>query len=232
MTVSVPVTSGGFLPASFDNATKLLSFSKPNVAGGAVTYGQATIGLRTAYSFLPEFEAGLPGERLAVEDFANRLSAFFMQQWQMAMPMPPAYVHDPMVFVVGGFDADAAYGRVFVFAVPYEPAPREQNPGDGQFGITWGGQREVVDRLIRGYDAAVLDVVQQRLGFDAATRDQLVQALRPFQMSIRLEAMPLQDCVDLAIFFIRTTIEGQRLTVGLRGVGGPIDVAVITRREG
>ena len=35
--------------------------------------------------------------------------------------------------------------------------------------------------------------------------------------------------VDLAIFMIRTTIEAQRLTVGLRGTGGPIDVAVITR---
>lgn len=51
-------------------------------------------------------------------------------------------------------------------------------------------------------------------------------------MPIPLQAMPLQDCVDLAIFFIRTTAEAQRLTFGIRGVGGPIDVATITRREG
>jgi hypothetical protein len=51
-------------------------------------------------------------------------------------------------------------------------------------------------------------------------------------MNIPLEAMPLQDCVDLAIFFIRTTIDAQKLTVGIRGCGGPIDVATITRREG
>jgi len=51
-------------------------------------------------------------------------------------------------------------------------------------------------------------------------------------MQIPLLAMPLQDCVDLALFFIQTTIAAQRLTVGLRGCGGPIDVATITRREG
>jgi hypothetical protein len=182
---------------------------------------------------LPEFEASLPEDRLSVQDFAQRLGDFFMQQWQQAaMPMPPAWVADPMVFVIGGFDVGAAYGRVFWLTVPYAPAPVEQNPGDGQFGVTWGGQRELVDRLAQGYDERVLDVIQQQLGFDAAMRNQIVQALRPLQIQLRLEAMPLQDCVDLAIFFIRTTIEGQRLTVGLRGVGGPIDVAAITRREG
>jgi hypothetical protein len=51
-------------------------------------------------------------------------------------------------------------------------------------------------------------------------------------MSIPLQALPLQDCVDLAIFFIRTTINAQNLIVGLRGVGGPIEVATVTRREG
>jgi hypothetical protein len=44
--------------------------------------------------------------------------------------------------------------------------------------------------------------------------------------------LPLQDCVELATFLIRTTIIAQGLSVDLRGVGGPIDVAIITRTEG
>lgn len=43
--------------------------------------------------------------------------------------------------------------------------------------------------------------------------------------------MPLQDCVNLATLFIKTTIETQSLTVGLRGCGGAIDVAIITRNS-
>ena len=58
------------------------------------------------------------------------------------------------------------------------------------------------------------------------------QVLGRFQMPAPIQAMALQDCVDLAIFFVRTTIAAQALTVGIRGCGGPIDVATITRDGG
>lgn len=53
---------GGSNPihVNFDNATKLLSFAEPNDVIGAVTFGAGAIGLRTAQSFVPEFEASLP----------------------------------------------------------------------------------------------------------------------------------------------------------------------------
>jgi len=44
--------------------------------------------------------------------------------------------------------------------------------------------------------------------------------------------LPLQDCVDLSIFVVRTTITMQKWLVGVRGVGGAVDVATITRTEG
>jgi hypothetical protein len=52
------------LPATFDNATKLLKIeAQPHV--GAVTYGLGALGMqqpRTAHSFMPEFEAELAKE--------------------------------------------------------------------------------------------------------------------------------------------------------------------------
>jgi len=213
---------------NFDNATKLLSFSKPHNYVGAVTYGQAAINLRTAHSFLPEFEAKLPDERLSVEKFAERLSIFFMDQWQGVMPED--YPGPNMSFVVGGFDKGEPYGRVFLFEIPGKPVPNERNPDPG-FGITWGGQREIVDRLIRGYDHRMVQIVAQALNLEQEQAQLLVQAIKPLEMPMPLQAMALQDCVDLAIFFIRTTITAQTLTVGVRGCGGPIDVGTITRRD-
>ncbi len=62
---------------NFDNATKLLTFAEPINYIGAVTYGDAVIGgqasdLRTANSFIPEFEVALQKEnkRLSVENFS------------------------------------------------------------------------------------------------------------------------------------------------------------------
>jgi hypothetical protein len=219
------------ITVNFDNATKLLTFtSRRHRWVGAVTYGQAAIGLRTAHSFLPELESELPqDERLSIQDFAQRLSTFYQRQFQEAFPQ--GYSGPNMTFVVGGFNEGEPYGRVYVFDLPQRPVPTEQQVNPGDFGLTWGGQREVVDRLIRGYDHRLIEIASQ-IGISQPQIQQLQLASQPLQMAIPLAAMPLQDCVDLAIFFIRTTIAAQHLTVGIRGCGGPIDVAVVTRRDG
>lgn len=220
----------GMLHVNYDNATKLLSFSQPNNYVGAVTYGQAAIGLRTANSFLPEFESTIGENRLTVQEFSEKLSKFFLDQWQKEMPKD--YAGPNMTFVVGGFDDGEPYGKVFLFEIPGIPEPKMQNNKD-DFGISWGGQREIVDRLIQGFDERLMQVAIGTLGLSQEQAALLYNNLRQsLQLPIPIQAMALQDCIDLATFFIDTTSVGQRLTVGVRGVGGPTDVAVITRRSG
>jgi len=224
-----PVGGHPGVNVNYDTATKLLSFSKPNTAVGVVTYGQALIGIRTAHSYIPEFEASLPPERLSISDFAGRFSDFYANQFQSQMP---GYKGPDMHFVVGGFNEDEPYGRVFEIKMPSSPTPVEHQAAPGDFGITWGGQREIVDRLLQGYDHRLPDILRAALKLTPKQQKVLLQELEPLRMLLPLQALPLQDCVDLAIFFIRTTISAQNLVVGLRGVGGPIEVATVTRREG
>jgi hypothetical protein len=232
ITLEARPPQGPPIHVNYDNATKLLSFNKHDYVG-VVTYGQAAIGLRTAASFLPEFESQLEADRIPVLDFANRISDFFSRRWQeWEAQLQGEYAGPNMTFVVAGFDQDAPYGRVFVLEVPGNPAPVEQQPNPGEFGITWGGQREFVDRLIKGYDLRLLQIVSQTLNLQPEQVTQLETALNGLQMALPLQALPLQDCVKLAIFVIRTAITAQELTVGLRGAGGPIDVATITRNDG
>lgn len=220
------------LAISFDNATKLLAFSPPNNYVGAVTFGLATIGQRTAHSYIPELESTLPGARLSVRDFAQHLSDFYVarfNEWSATLPAP--YEGPDMCFVVGGYDELAPYGRILQFNVPSTPVPSQPHP-DNQFGMVWGGQREIVDRLLTGYDPGVIPIAASLFTLDAQKQAQLRQALEQRQLPIPLNALALQDCVDLAIFLVRTTIEAQRLTVGIRGCGGRIDVATVTRNQG
>lgn len=233
ITLQTQVKEQPLITVSFDNARKVLDFKKVNPFVGVVTYGLGGIGLRSAFSFLPEFRSKLlPTEptRMTVEDFANQLSEFFLQQWESTMPSD--YTGPPMTFVVAGFNEKEPYGRVYLITIPQAPDPVEQQSKPGEFGITWGGQREIVDRLIRGYDQRVIPIVRNALHLEKAQVEQMQQVLSPLKMKIPIQFMPLQDCIDLAIFFVRTTIEAQRLTVGIRGCGGPIDVATITRTEG
>ena len=75
-------------------------------------------------SFIPEFELELKNEaaaaedtaeqpRLSVHNFARKLSEFFVRIWNGEVLS--TYAGPPMVFVVGGYDEDAAHGRVFLF---------------------------------------------------------------------------------------------------------------------
>jgi len=238
------------LPSSFDNATKLLRITGQNFVG-VVTYGLGAIGQqepRTAHSFVPEFEAGLlknkkngepengndrcvenSVERLSVEEFAKKLGDFFMQQWKNNMP--DSYDGPDMLFLIGGFDVGEPYGRVFQIAIPSNPVPIEMNPK--QFGVSWGGQLEYTNRLIKGFDPNLPSIVQDFLQLTDQQKEALhVHLNGTLSSRIPYQFLPLQDCVDLSIFLIRTTMELQTWTVGVRGVGGAIDVATITRING
>lgn len=224
------------IPANFDNATKILSLNTPCTQYvGAVTYGLGAMmtpaGPRTMHSFIPEFEADLVAscgtQRVSVQDFADRLSGFFLTRWNDLVGRS-ANPGEEIFFLVGGYDEGAPYGRVFLFQVPTQPSPKEQNARPGEFGITWGGQHELVNRLLSGYDAELPSILAARLQpQEFAAVMQELQAR--FAAAIPYQFLPLQDCVDLAAFLIRSTITFQRFRTTVRGVGGPVEVATITR---
>lgn len=225
------------IPATYDNATKLLKVSGQNYVG-AVTYGLGVIGQkepRTAHSYISEFEAELAKnntKRLSVNDFAINLSNFFIKQWKNNMPENVSPGND-MVFLVGGYDENAAYGRVFEISIPTKPAPKEHYEKPGDFGIVYGGQREYVDRLIQGFDDKLPVCVQKFLNLSDKQRMELREYLRNnLTAHIPYAFLPLQDCVDVSIFLIKTTILMQKWIVDVRGVGGAIDVAIITKIDG
>lgn len=234
LTAQIPQPNGAMLhlPVNFDNATKLLTFADPHQYIGAVTYGDAVIGidssnLRTAKSFIPEFEVSLTAGRLGVLEFSKRLSSFFMERWTKGGDQAES---PGMVFVVAGFDQGSAYGSVYQFNIPHAPEPIEQAPNE--FGITMGGQPEITSRIVQGYDVRLLALTKTALGLDEKQEAILRHALAQLQLQIPFPVLPLQDCIDLAVFLIKTTSTAQNLSIGVRGVGGAVDVAVITQREG
>lgn len=224
---------------NFDNANKLLSFNKPYDKFGVVTYGLAVLGgVRTAQSLIPEFETSLQNETesLTVLKFAEKLSTFFHDQWKLLMPkeiqLPPG---GGMIFNVAGFDDNEPYGKVYQFEIPNRLIPVEQNAkinDQHNFGIIAGGQNEIMARLLLGYDPKLPNMLLQR---GLVTADQinkiLIPSLESFKLQIPIQLMPLQDCVNIAVLLIRTTIDTQSLSIGVRGCGGAIDVAIITKNN-
>lgn len=225
------------LPSFFDNATKLLRVKGQDFVA-AITYGAGAIGQqqpRTAHSFIPEFEAKFAKEkRLKVSEFAKHLSDFFLQQWQAGGMPAQVNPGQEMVFLIGGYDEGQAYGQVFEVHVPTNPVPVERIPVD-QFGAVWGGQRNITDRLLQGFDSLAIQVIYDTLQIPQNQRNPAnfeMELKTKLALKIPIQFLPLQDSVDFAIFLIRATILLQKWIVDVRGVGGAVDVATITRTEG
>ena len=90
--------------------------------------------------------------------------------------------------------------------------------GVGGVGITWGVQREFVDRLLVGYDA--------RLGGALYG----AEGLAGLAMQITLDRVTLQGSVELAGSLVEMTIGAQRFIEGICGVGGSVDAGRSPRR--
>jgi hypothetical protein len=230
---------GAIMPSTFDNTLKLLRVNGQEFVG-IITYGLGAFGKqpRTAYSYIPEFEAaikkGRSTKRLKVEEVARKLSEFFMRQWkEQGMPKPEEWKagnNADMVFLLGGYDEKEPYGRVFEIDIPSQPKPKELH--FNTFGPVWGGQQEFVGRLIHGHDPSMITIIQKHLSLSDEQVAKLRAELKNIEVKIPYQFLPLQDCINLSILLVRTTIEMQSFYVGLRGVGGDIDVAVITKTGG
>ncbi len=102
------------------------------------------------------------------------------------------------------------------------------------------GQKDVWHRLIKGYDSKLREnewfknvdsIIVDSLASNKidTTTKQVILNFDDLRYDIRYDLMTLQDAIDFAIFIIRATIEAQRFNEkSIQGVGGSIDVAVIT----
>lgn len=168
--------------------------------------------------------ARLPGRRLPVAEYAELASTIAREvcATEQARTQPDF----GLTVLVAGHDEDAT-ARVFAVRAPEEPEPVEQHPS--RLGITWAGAREVVDRLLQGYDSQFLPGGTLTHLAD----DQTLAEAMNLAMWVPLDRMPLARCVELATFLIRTTIEAQHFQIGgAQLVGGPVDALTITPAEG
>lgn len=233
LTLTVTDPNGAQRDVNYDNATKFLTF--PSAARGvhvaAVTYGNAIIDERSVPSYTPEIELRMDPLPDTVEKYAVYISNFFREKWTHISQNIPNSLQGSITIIVGGYDRNKPHGSIYDFNIPNNPVPRQHY--EGGFGMRWGGQLNIANRIIHGFDPELLPLVSNELSVSQEKAQKLVDAARThLEYAIPYRMLPLQDCIDLVTFLIRTTITAQGLSTGMRGVGGTIEVASITRTDG
>lgn len=140
-----------------------------------------------------------------------------------------------LVLFIAGYNSDGSH-EVHNVYIPGEIIKRRDSSQRGmEYGANWIGQTDVVSRIIKGWDARILNVAFIGEAVKQKGRQEIEKQLNNLEYAINWGAMPLKDAIDFSVLAIQTTSAIQRFSDGIQadlgdipGVGGPIDVLVLT----
>jgi 20S proteasome alpha/beta subunit len=148
-------------------------------------------------------------------------------------------VPDGLQFVLGGYNKDKSSEVYMVYVPGATDQARDSRKQGKEYGAGWIGQTDVVTRIVLGFDPRLQGIPLVREAAVKLGEAAVQQQLRGVEYSIQWGTMTLQDAVDFCQLAIETTTAIQRFSDGvlmdpgdMTGVGGPIDMAVITYDKG
>lgn len=146
---------------------------------------------------------------------------------------------EQLQFIVAGYNQDESH-QVAMLYIPGNVELKRDSAKRGQeYGASWIGQIDVVSRIVLGFDGRIGNLpALQKIASDMGA-EEVQKQLRSLEYVIQWGTMTLQDGIDFSTLAIGTTTAIQRFSDGIAGdpgdmpgVGGSIDVAVITPEKG
>ena len=215
---------------------------------GVITWGSGSIGPESISTLFKDLRQMLTGERAGpdganwqvdfsdytVADVADRAREFIYQDKYSSAFAGNSQVPN-LGLVIAGYSTDGPYAEAYRIEMDGSrcPAPVQMWPG-AECGFFVGGQPAAVVRLVHGVDPRVGDVLVDALDLPPDQAEHAAKVIKEHVAApLVQEPMPFQDALDLAEFFVDLPCRYTRfLPVGATTVGGPIEVAGITKHEG
>ncbi len=143
-------------------------------------------------------------------------------------------------FMVSGFNRDDSYQSAMVYVPGNMEVKRDSKKTGQEYGAGWIGQTDVLGRIVLGFDGRMGNLpLIQKITSDEEGKKEFRKQLGGLEYAIQWGTMTLQDAIDFSVLAIETTTAIQRFSDGIKadpgdipGVGGAIDIAVITKDKG
>jgi hypothetical protein len=223
----------------WNSANKIFNLRKTWPVAAA-TFGVAALGGQSIASLSKELRCRFSGQRsdhndwsldpagYQIADVAERLKDFFYAKYQAASGQ------ETLGFYVAGYSAGSDEGEAWLVTMDKNGciAPVEQGKR-GEAAVSWAGQPEAVSRIVNGASMALPQALTV-LGMDPAEAASKVEAAQKLTgIPLAVAGMPLGEAIDLAEFLVDATIKFVRFGPGNAAtVGGPVEIAALTRHEG
>lgn len=228
----------------YNTANKVFNLRK-GLPIGAITWGAGSIGNASISTLIKDLRKRFSGEDPAhndwhidpdnytVQEVAVRLKEFIFDE--LYQPAFASWKDKPVLgFMVVGYSANEKLAEEFKIDIANGtcagPVLIRQKPDSG---VTWSGEPEAINRLMFGVAGQLPNVLVTQLGIQPANVQTAIAAIQQAcQAPLVMPAMPIQDAIDLAEFFVDLTIKFSKFNMGAPTVGGPIEIAAITKHEG
>jgi len=229
----------------FNNANKIFNLRK-GLPLGLITWGAGSIGRAAISSLAKDLrnrmtqpdaahkEWHIDEQDYSLETVARNVRRFFFEEHYK-----PAFQDwsekPPLGFIVAGYSTGGDLAEEFRIEINAkgecpDPVPLRTKE---DCGVTWSGEPEAISRLVLGFSPQLPVVLQQKLGIKPDQIPRVMEIISAVTKApVVYDAMPIQDAIDLAEFFVDLTERFSRFTPGAITVGGPIEIAAITKHEG
>lgn len=224
----------------YNNANKIFNLRK-GLPISAMTWGQGNIDVASIATLAKDLRARFTDESddwflkpdtYQMAEVAARFKEFFYDEhYEPYATANPGNV-GLLGLLVSGYSAKADQPEIYSFELTLGgcvgPTPEVENTT----GASWWGQPEAITRVMRGHSQFLPQVLID-LGVDPNQAQPFTDEIaKRVHHQLVEPAMPIQDAVDLAEFLVRLTIEFVRFCPGDATVGGPIEIAAVTKHEG
>jgi hypothetical protein len=230
---------------TYNNANKIFNLVK-GLPIGLVTWGTGSIGAASIATMVKDLREMLSTKHPAPEkqkwhidphdykmnSVAEKVKKFIYDD--NYVPTFAAWPQKPdLGCIVGGYSSGCPMPDEYMIEIQGgQCGPPKLVRQNEETGITWGGMGEAINRLLLGWGTALPSVLQQ-VGLSPQVAQGAMNGIRASLMvPLAGPAMPVQDAIELAEFLVDTTIKFIRFAPGAPTVGGPIEIAAITKHEG
>ncbi|WP_296798276.1 hypothetical protein [uncultured Methanobrevibacter sp.] len=209
---------------TYFTADKLFNLKKGSRIG-AMTWGHGSINNDSISTLVKDFrKESEKKEYDSVEAIVNDFKSFLENKIA-----PKTSVG----FLIAGYSKGKGHPEMFLINIDNGniEEPKELN-ADDPLSISWFGETTFLSRLLLGLDKRLIEILEDNV-VDKETIDNILKDCKEkLQLPLGVPAMPIQDAIDLVKFLADISVNSSRFVPGAQVIGGPIDIAVITKHEG
>ena len=223
----------------YDNTNKVFNLHK-QLPVGAITWGSGSIGNSSIATLVKDFRQLItndPSYRINPQEYTIKeiVEKFYdfiiLNNYTREFA---GWENKPdLGFIIGGYSAGATHAEDWIIQINENQIhPPELLRDLVESGLVWQGQPEAIYRLVLGYSPLLENILLHAKIEEEKVKEILGLCEAHLQAPMIIPAMPIQDVIDIARFLVDLTAKYIKYTPGAPTVGGPIEIAAITKHEG